>query len=146
MSAHSLWRTKQMCKELHSRICFIIPPHIHESIARNGNDRQKEHAYQALSVSAHMRGQREILNTFTMLATTPTGVKRRTICNAQNGLSLPGKLVRGEGDPKSSDTSVNEAYDVRQDLRFLPQSVRAKLDRRSRAAARFIGALSTQIQ
>ncbi len=100
-----------MCKELHNRICFIIPPHIQESIARNGNDRQKEQAYQALSVSAHMRGQREILNTFAVLATTPTGVKRRTIYNAQNGLSLPGKLVRGEGDPKSSDTSVNEAYD-----------------------------------
>jgi len=99
-----------MCK-IKPGICFIIPPHIHESVARNGNDKQKERAYQALNVSAHMRGQREILNTFTVLATTPTGTKRRTIYNAQNGLTLPGKLVRGEGDPKSSDTSVNEAYD-----------------------------------
>src|SRR5437773_7020338 len=100
-----------MCKELSHGICYIIPPHVHENIARNGNDKQKERAYQALNVSAHMRGQREILNTFAMLATTPTGVKRRTIYNAQNGLTLPGKLVRGEGDKKSSDTAVNEAYD-----------------------------------
>src|SRR5262249_31270642 len=102
---------REMCNELHNRICYIIPPHIHETIARNGSDRQKEQAYQALNVSAHMRGQREILNTFAVLASTPTGVKRRTIYNAQNGLALPGKLVRGEGDPKSKDTSVNEAYD-----------------------------------
>jgi Zn-dependent metalloprotease len=100
-----------MCKELNHPICFIIPPHVHEHIARNGNEKQKERAYQALNVSAHMRGQREILNTFAVLATTPTGVKRRTIYNAQNGPTLPGKLVRGEGDKKSSDTSVNEAYD-----------------------------------
>ena len=99
-----------MCKQ-HQAICFIIPPHIHENIARNGTEKQKEHAYQALNASAHMRGQREILNTFAVLATTPTGTKRRTIYNAQNGLTLPGKLVRGEGDPKTSDTAVNEAYD-----------------------------------
>ena len=99
-----------MC-ELHRAICFIVPPHIHESVTRNGNEKQKERAYQALNVSAHMRGQREILNTFAVLATTPTGTKRRTIYNAQNGLTLPGKLVRGEGDPKSNDTSINEAYD-----------------------------------
>ena len=101
-----------MCKELRHGICYIIPPHVHENIARNGNDRQKERAYQALNVSAHMRGQREILNTFAVLATTPTGVKRRTIYNAQNGLTLPGKLVRGEGGKKSSDVAVNEAYDA----------------------------------
>jgi Zn-dependent metalloprotease len=99
-----------MCKELSHGICYIIPPHVHENIARNGNDKQKEHAYQALNASAHMRGQREILNTFAVLATTPTGVKRRTIYNGQNGLTLPGKLVRGEGDLKTSDVAVNEAY------------------------------------
>src|SRR5437667_12828803 len=100
-----------MCKELNNAICFIIPPHVHENIVRNGNDKQKERAYQALNVSAHMRGQREILNTFAMFATTTTGVKRRTIYNAQNGLTLPGKLVRGECDNKSGDAAVNESYD-----------------------------------
>lgn len=100
-----------MCNKLSRPICYIIPPHIHENIARKGTDKQKSEAYQALAVSAHVRGQREVLTTFAVLGTTPTGVKRRTIYNAQNGLALPGKLVRGEGDPKSNDVAVNEAYD-----------------------------------
>lgn len=92
-------------------LCFIIPSHIHEHIARNGNERQKETAFRALTVSSRMRGQREFLTTFAVLATTPTGTKRRTIYDAKNGMTLPGKLVRGEGGPKSADRSVNEAYD-----------------------------------
>ena len=101
-----------MCKELsHSDWCYIIPSHVHENIARNGNEKQKTAAYQSLTASSHMRGQRELLTTFAVLATTPTGVKRRTIYDAKRGLALPGKLVRGEGAPKSKDTSVNEAYD-----------------------------------
>ncbi|HEY3103910.1 MAG TPA: M4 family metallopeptidase [Pyrinomonadaceae bacterium] len=62
-------------------------------------------------MSSRMRGQREFLTTFAVLATTPTGTKRRTIYDAKNGMTLPGKLVRGEGGPKSADRSVNEAYD-----------------------------------
>jgi Zn-dependent metalloprotease len=101
-----------MCKELsYSPYCYIIPSHIHENIARNGNERQREAAFQSLSASSRMRGQREFLTTFAVLATTPTGTKRRTIYDGKNGLTLPGKLVRGEGSPKSSDTTVNEAYD-----------------------------------
>jgi Zn-dependent metalloprotease len=45
----------------------------------------------------------------------PSGTLRRTIYDAQhdpNDRDLPGKLVRGEGDPAStSDAAVNEAYD-----------------------------------
>lgn len=101
-----------MSKELpNSHFCSIIPNHVHEQIARNGNEKQKALAFQALTSSSRMRGQRELLTTFSALATTPTGVKRRTVYNAKNGLILPGKLVRGEGEPKTGDTSVNEAYD-----------------------------------
>src|SRR4029079_5748218 len=38
------------------------------------------------------------------------GTKRRTVFDAQHGQTLPGKLVRGEKDRKSSDISVNEAF------------------------------------
>jgi Zn-dependent metalloprotease len=38
-------------------------------------------------------------------------MKRRTIYDALHGYSLPGRLVRGEKDPKSKDIAVNEAYD-----------------------------------
>jgi Zn-dependent metalloprotease len=101
-----------MCRQLsHFPFCFVVPSHIHEEIARNGNAKQRENAFQNLTVSSRLRGQREILTTFAVLATTPTGTKRRTIYDAKNGMNLPGKLVRGEGAPKSADTSVNEAYD-----------------------------------
>ncbi len=35
----------------------------------------------------------------------------RTVHDAQNGTTLPGKPVRREGDPATSDDAVNEAYD-----------------------------------
>src|ERR1043166_8955667 len=40
-----------------------------------------------------------------------TGTERRTIYDAQNQTTLPGKLVRGEGDNPTGDIAVNEAYD-----------------------------------
>lgn len=100
-----------MCKEVSNPICCIIPPNIHENIARNGSDKQKRMAYQALSASAYIRGQREFLTIFAALGTTPTGTKRRTIYDGKHELALPGKLVRGEGGKKSKDIAVNEAYD-----------------------------------
>src|SRR5581483_5825698 len=39
------------------------------------------------------------------------GEKRRTVYDARHGRTLPGKLVRGEGDPRGRDAAVNEAYD-----------------------------------
>jgi Zn-dependent metalloprotease len=39
------------------------------------------------------------------------GVKRRTIFDAMSGDDLPGKLIRGEGDPATGDLSADEAYD-----------------------------------
>ncbi|MEP7199590.1 MAG: M4 family metallopeptidase, partial [Chloroflexota bacterium] len=45
------------------------------------------------------------------VASTPTGGKRRTVYDARGGAKLPGRRVRGEGDPRSKDVAVNEAYD-----------------------------------
>jgi Zn-dependent metalloprotease len=36
--------------------------------------------------------------------------KRRLVYDARSGPDLPGRLVRGEGDPPSADPAVNEAY------------------------------------
>jgi Zn-dependent metalloprotease len=41
----------------------------------------------------------------------PAGRKRRTVYDAGHSTRLPGALVRGEGDPNSTDVAVNEAYD-----------------------------------
>lgn len=101
-----------MCTDRsHAPFCSIVPPNILVSIAENGNKTQKELAFQALQATSRMRGQREVLTLMSIIATTSTGTKRRTVYDAQTKTILPGKLVRSEGDPKSKDVAVNEAYD-----------------------------------
>ena len=101
-----------MCtNHVHTFGCFIVSPEILEHIANNGTQRQRDLAYQALNASAQLRGQREALTRFAAFAPATAGTKRRTIYDAQNGMSLPGKLIRGEKEKKSKDPTVNEAYD-----------------------------------
>ena len=97
---------------LYSRcpICCIVPPHMLENVAVNGTQEQRTWAFHTLNVSAQLRGRRDVVGNVSF-APSP-GVKRRTIYDAKNGQQLPGTLVRGEGDPPSSDEAVNEAYDA----------------------------------
>ncbi len=97
-------RTNHSCP-----FCFVVPPHILRQIAKNGNADQQDWAFQSLTLSARLRGQRDVAGLLPVL--TPAGEKRRTVYDAQNGTDLPGKLVRGEGDPPTDDVAVNEAYD-----------------------------------
>ena len=93
-------------------VCTIIPSHMLRHLARNGPVHLREKALQTLQHSERLRGQREMLAYLgAVSAATPAGVKRRTIYDLAHGTQLPGKLVRGEGDPKSKDVHVNEAYD-----------------------------------
>jgi len=107
-----------------SEICAIhciIPPHMLKEIARRGSAAQQAWAWQTLTLSEQMRGQRQALSVIAAMGTTATGTKRRTIYDARSGSTLPGRLVRGEGDPRSKDRAVNEAYDgsgVTYDLYF----------------------------
>lgn len=93
-------------------ICSIVPPHVLRELAQRGTESQRERAFQTLNVSAQLRGRRAIVGElFSATLMAPTGEKRRTIYDAKNRSRLPGKLVRGEGDPPSNDVAVNEAYD-----------------------------------
>ena len=80
--------------------CFIVPSRVLLDLG--------DHASAILS--ERLRGQR-IAASFGMLAAVPAGEKRRTIYDAAYTKRLPGKLVRGEGDPPSRDATVNAAYD-----------------------------------
>jgi len=42
---------------------------------------------------------------------TPAGEKRRSVFDAHHKTTLPGTLVRAEGDPPTSDDAVDEAYE-----------------------------------
>ncbi len=98
-----------MTTTFHSFHC-IIPPDILRNVAEKGDDAQRDWAYKAIEEGAQMRGQREAIASFAMLAAVPTGGKRRTVYDAQNSTRLPGKLARGEDDPASKDIAVNEAF------------------------------------
>jgi len=91
--------------------CCIIPPFMLQTIMLRGDKRQQAAAWATLTDSEQFRGERRILTALSPLASTSTGTKRRTIYDALRRYSLPGRLVRGEKDPKSKDIAVNEAYD-----------------------------------
>jgi len=94
---------------IHNSVQCIVPPHILESMIARGSEKQKRWAMRNLHLDGQLRGERHVQEAvFTM---TPAGEKRRTIYDAGSGQTLPGKLVRGEGDPASKDVAVNEAYD-----------------------------------
>lgn len=88
----------------------IVPPYMLKEIAQRGNADQKSWAFRTLMISEQARGQRQALGLIATAAITSTGTKRRTIYDAKNGRTLPGKLVRSEGGPRSEDPAVNEAY------------------------------------
>jgi len=95
-------------------VCFVIPPHILKEVAKRGNAEQQDRAFQALTLSSRIRGQRDVLGQVSTVMLTPAGQKRRTVYDAKNNsdpTGLPGTLVRGEGDPATNDVAVNEAYD-----------------------------------
>lgn len=91
-------------------ICFIIPPHMLKEIAMRGSSQQKRCAWESLTMSEQMRGQRLALSVISAIGSTATGTRRRTVYDAGNGYTLPGRLVKSEGSAKIQDKTVNEAY------------------------------------
>lgn len=84
-----------------------------EAIAEKGTPAQRDMAVQTLVASAELRGRRLALSDYLAAAMRQAapGGKNRLVYDAKNGISLPGTLVRQEGDAPSGDATVNEAYD-----------------------------------
>lgn len=93
----------------HFPCCSIIPPIILDRVAEHGNKEQREWALRALTLSARIRGHRDVASLLPNSAVA--GTKRRTIFDAKHQEDLPGTLVRGETAKPTKDRSVNEAYD-----------------------------------
>jgi Zn-dependent metalloprotease len=81
------------------------------AIIRNGDSAQQALAWATLTDSEQFRGERRVLTVLAPLAAIPPGRKRRTVYDARGKYDLPGRLVRSEGDLRSKDPRVNEAYD-----------------------------------
>jgi len=99
----------------HSILC-IVPPHMLKEIAVKGTDSQKKWAQDTILASTQLRAQRaqqfeygDVLAASIFKAVG--GGKERVIYDVKNGSSLPGTVVRKEGDAPSADVAVNEAYD-----------------------------------
>jgi len=92
---------------MNCHVCCIVPPHILRHLAEHPQHRAQ--ALRTLALTERLRGRREVLAHFAAVGLA-AGQERRTIYDAQNKPTLPGKLVRGEGDPDSADVTVNEAY------------------------------------
>ena len=93
----------------------ILPPYVLDKMAESPVPAVRKLAIEAIARSATLRATRTTLSQFAMMAAVPSpgAKKNRLIYDMQNQGSsfLPGKLVRSEGDKKSTDPAVNEAYD-----------------------------------
>jgi Zn-dependent metalloprotease len=100
----------------HSIFC-ILPEYMLRSIAAKGSEEQRHAALETLAVDSTFRAMRAHL-----AATMPLSIRRgrklgigpskqRTIANARNRETLPGKIVRVEGGGPTGDKAVDEAYD-----------------------------------
>lgn len=95
-------------------IFCLIPPYMLDQIARNGDKAQRDCALRTRAKDSTFRSLR-------MLAIPATGQahlalamgagKRRSIYSAEGTDTLPGTLIRSEGQPASGDAAVDEAYD-----------------------------------
>jgi Zn-dependent metalloprotease len=93
-------------------VLCITPPHMLQEIALKGTTLQREAALRTIIASEQMRGQRRAIRLVAAFLAAPSvGTKQRKVYDVKQGSQLPGTLVRGEGDPASSDPAVNEAYD-----------------------------------
>jgi Zn-dependent metalloprotease len=100
---------KQSFERHRCPICCILPPHMLDKMLQQDDPEHRHLALKTLRASEQFRGRRTVVGNVSF-AVSP-GQKRRTIYDAKTGTSLPGVLVRGEGDPPSNDEAVNEAYD-----------------------------------
>ncbi|WP_250455839.1 M4 family metallopeptidase [Caballeronia sp. ATUFL_M2_KS44] len=104
-------------ERVHPIYC-ILPPHMLKEIAKNGTPQQRSLAVETLSADHTFRQIRSVQAAMLApgrgAAVAPVAAApsvQRTIYTASHTETLPGTLVRSEGSPKSSDVSVNEAYD-----------------------------------
>ncbi len=110
-----------MCKHVqihqHNPIFCVIPPYMLEKISENGTPDQQAWANVTLMTTASLRADRELIakgqipSGAVPMAPAGPNVKNRLVYTANNGTSLPGQIVRQEGDPPSGDAAVDEAYD-----------------------------------
>ena len=106
----------------HPPVCTIVPPYLLEALASSDDPHVAAHAQATLEVDAELREARGI--ELRPSSAAPRRKKRpprpargtsdapqRAIHDAERGTTLPGTLVRSEGEADTGDREVREAYD-----------------------------------
>jgi len=92
----------------------ILPPYVLDHLARCADPRVRERAIHDIALASEARAIRATLAGLPGMSAipSPAGKRHRLVYDAQHGgfSSLPGKLVRSEGERTSKDPAVNEAY------------------------------------
>lgn len=88
-----------------------MPPYVLRAIAKNGDEDDRVRALAALQFSSVPRRERQALTQLAGLLLLPARTKRRTVYDAHEKRELPGRIARTEGERRTRDASVNEAYD-----------------------------------
>ncbi|GLZ53047.1 metalloprotease [Actinomycetospora sp. NBRC 106378] len=99
-------------------LCAIAPPSLLLRLAESGSEAAREAARETQRVSERLRGRRiavarALREQGAAVPPDRPGVTANTVFDVEGGeeSALPGRQVRTDGDPPSSDTAVNEAYD-----------------------------------
>jgi len=95
----------------------MLPPKILLNIANHGTAEQRSVVLETLSVDHSIRMSRQAYSLLgglkisheTLTGTPPS--KQRTIYDTKGTATLPGAVVRSEGQSKVGDASANQAYD-----------------------------------
>ncbi|WP_375388143.1 M4 family metallopeptidase [uncultured Amnibacterium sp.] len=94
--------------------CSLVPPYILQAIARQDDPVLRDAAVATLGLDRTFAVNRLIGDAArrrtTLVAPEPPRLQRR-VHDAHGEETLPGELVRSEGDPSSPDVAVDEAYD-----------------------------------
>jgi Zn-dependent metalloprotease len=84
-------------------------------IIENGTPEQRQQALRTIVSAEAIRVQREVISKEgppeSVMESAAVGVLERIIYTAENGNTLPGRQIRGEGDPPTGDPAADEAYD-----------------------------------
>ena len=87
----------------------VIPPYILRRIMEKGSEHQRRHARQTLTHVHSLMGRNPLPVRYQI--TLQAGQMKRDLYDANHTMTLPGTLVRREGQPAGADPAVNEAYD-----------------------------------
>jgi Zn-dependent metalloprotease len=100
-----------MCHTRNPLHC-IVPPFVLDKLAENDDGKVRDWARRNIEIAASARAKRSVLAfaPSLLVSASPQQRKHRLIYDAKNKTTLPGTLVRREGQGSTGDAAVTEAY------------------------------------